>query len=269
MDAPDSTYGKASAAAITLSLLIAVGMGSVLGAAYGTGNFWAGPLEKYSVDGYGIQPSINILLLVAAFLILRRTTLVAARRARFRSLTLARAVGIAAGLTCLYTAWAAHASWSSGAMTLTPGAILTHASRHLQRPGGTFLTILAAIEAGTLLFLTSGPARRYMMETPICDLCRTWLHVDKGVFRFNAVNLHKMLPFLYKGHLTILREALPASPHDYVRLDLAACDRCDSDAFMTVLRHKEQIAPNGNPSVWQELYIRNLRIPRSELQVLS
>jgi hypothetical protein len=269
MDEPRSRYGKASGAAFTLSLVIAAGLGSILGALYGSGCFWTGPLEHHFQTVYGLQCAINFLLFVATFLALCRITRAAARWARFRSLTVARAVGFVGGLACLTSAWAAHASWSSAKLTLLPGTILSHASHHLQRPGATFFTILAATEAGMLLFLTSGAARRYMMETPLCDVCRTWLQVDRGVYRFNAANLHKLLPSLVRGDLAILREALPASPHDHVRMDLAACGQCESDVFISVLRHKEQIAPDGNPSVWQEIYIRNARIPRSELKHLA
>ena len=268
MDEPRSTFGKATGSGVFLALLLALAMGAGVGATYGTGNYWIGRLEVHSRRGHGVVNGLNILIFAGSFLALRRITLVASRFGRCRSLTLARAVGVAAGAGCLYAAWAAHASWSAAEPAILPAAVVDHATRHLQRPGGFFFTFVAAVETGTLLFLTSGPARAYMVATPLCDGCRRWLVVAPSILQFGPSNVHRLLPRLRAGDLSVLKEALPASPHDLVRLDLAACDRCDSDLFLTVLRQKEQVGPDGALHFWQEVHFRNLRVPRSELKHL-
>ena len=59
---------------------------------------------------------------------------------------------------------------------------------------------------------------------------------------------------------------LPSGTTDYVRLDLAACDQCASDGYLSMVRVKDQVDERGQLHHWETALLQNVRASRDELK---
>lgn len=257
--------GRPTVSALVLALALSAGVGVALGIVYGTGNYGIGLLEVHSNKGHGAKNLLNILLFAASLFGLSRVTAISARLSRFRSLGFARVLGAWGGAACLYAAWAAHASWTDHELRVLPTEVWRHLEAHLNRFGGAFFALVSAVESGALLFLTSGRARRELLDTPFCGTCNRWLTLRKGIFLVGAANLHRLLPHLRQGRLDVLAQAQLADPNDCARMDFAACEGCAGDGYLSMVRVKTQVGPDGALHHWETVLFQNVRVRRESL----
>ncbi len=185
---------------------------------------------------------------------------VMARRGQIRSNWFVTIVALVVALVGLYVYWAAY-FWALagiqnvGLLAFSP-AVLISFGKHLFEKGswgmknvtitGWPLVAFWIAEAVIVLRVTVSAALAEARR-PFCEPCSEWTEVEENVARLAATGDEPAWQQVFAGDLPSLAEfpAAEQGAHQYVRLDVARCPRCERSRFLTVSTVKITIDKKG------------------------
>jgi len=185
---------------------------------------------------------------------------VAARKGKVRNNWFITIVAFFVALFGLYVYWAAYL-WALagiqniGLAAFSP-AVLIGFGKHLFEKGswgikdvtvtGWFLVAFWIAEALLVLRVTISAALAEARR-PFCEPCSDWTEIEEDVARLAATGEEPAWQQVFAGDLPSLAEfpAAGSEAHQYVRLDVARCPRCEQSRFLSVSAVKITVDKKG------------------------
>src|SRR5262245_59826474 len=207
-----------------------------------------------------------------------------ARRGKIRNNWFVAVVAFLVALVGLYVYWAADLWALAGIQNVGLAAfsprVLIAFGKHLFEKGswgikketvtGWFLVAFWIAEALLILRVSVSYALAEARR-PFCEPCNEWSEIEENVARLAATGEEPAWQQVFEGDLPSLAEfpAAEAGAHQYARLDVARCPKCEQSRFLTVSTVKITIDKKGRANEQVRRLITNAILTPSQFAVVE
>jgi hypothetical protein len=134
---------------------------------------------------------------------------------------------------------------------------------------GIFLLIIWLAEAGLVIGITIGTARKILSSRPFCEYCNQWTGIEKGVRKLSLQGADEALKRLLTGDLTSLGDfTRSVGEAAYLQLDLAACSTCSQSNFLTLQTIQHEVDKEGKTTVNKKTILQHLILEPHEVPMV-
>src|SRR5262245_24699812 len=227
---------------------------------------------------------LNFLITLAYAGAMGLAIAITARRGKIRNNSFVAIVGFFVALVGLYVYWAAYlwalAGIQNVGLTAFSPSVLMAFGKHLFEKGswgikketvtGWFLVAFWIAEALLVLRIcvsfALAEARR-----PFCESCGEWTEIEENVARLAATGDEPAWQQVFAGDLPSLAEfpAAEQGAHQYARLDVARCPRCEQSRYLTVSTVKITIDKKGKATEHVRRLTTNAILTPSQFAVVE
>lgn len=135
---------------------------------------------------------------------------------------------------------------------------------------GTFLWLIWAGEAATILGTALVVARKFAGELPFCERCERWCEKPVAVARVNPGDAAQLRRTMEAGDYAYLRSLVPAGQigTTWWRLDHHRCAGCDQLHTITVTEVRQQTDRRGRTTEKSKVLVHRLLATPEQVQSL-